>query len=105
MEIRMSHYGFHHGQPGKISTIMLVRVELKKARKLNLRFIGSYDILERIRPVAYRLALPSKLEKIHNTFHVSILHCYRSDFSHVISPDKIELQPDMYSEEPIKILA
>ncbi|KAA3486886.1 receptor-like protein kinase [Gossypium australe] len=58
--------------------------------KLNRRIIGSYEIIERIRPVAYRLALPSELEKIHN-----MLRRYQSDPSHVISPSEIEIQPDM----------
>ncbi|KAA3467534.1 RNA-directed DNA polymerase-like protein [Gossypium australe] len=37
-------------------------------RKLSPRFIGPYEIIERIRPIAYRLELPSELEKIHNVF-------------------------------------
>ncbi|KAL5837053.1 hypothetical protein ACOSQ3_014222 [Xanthoceras sorbifolium] len=41
--------------------------------KLSPRFIGPYEIIERVRPVAYRLALPPELEKIHNVFHVSML--------------------------------
>ena len=41
--------------------------------KLSPRFIGSYEIIERIGPVAYRLLLPYELEKIHNVFHVSML--------------------------------
>ncbi|KAA3488350.1 DNA/RNA polymerases superfamily protein [Gossypium australe] len=74
--------------------------------KLSPRFIGPYEILERIGPVAYRLALPSELEKIHNVFHVSMLSRYRSDPSHMISPSNIEIQHDMtYNEEPIRILA
>ncbi|KAA3473524.1 receptor-like protein kinase [Gossypium australe] len=74
--------------------------------KLSPSFIGSYEIIERIGPVAYRLALPTELEKIHNMFHVSMLRRYRFDTSHVISPYEIEIQPDMtYNEEPIKILA
>ncbi|KAA3473392.1 reverse transcriptase [Gossypium australe] len=44
--------------------------------KLSLRFIGPYEIIERIGPVAYRLALPTELEKIHNVFHVSMLRRY-----------------------------
>ncbi|KAG8474681.1 hypothetical protein CXB51_031149 [Gossypium anomalum] len=63
-------------------------------------------VIEKVGPVAYRLALPSELEKIHDVFHVSMLRRYRSDPSHVVSPTEIELQPDMtYEEEPIKILA
>ncbi|KAA3466568.1 Gag protease polyprotein [Gossypium australe] len=41
--------------------------------KLSPRFIGPYDIIERIGPVAYRLALPPELDRIHNVFHVSML--------------------------------
>ncbi|KAK5836299.1 hypothetical protein PVK06_012080 [Gossypium arboreum] len=74
--------------------------------KLSPRFIGPYEIIEKVGPVAYRLALPPELEKIHDVFHVSMLRRYRSDPSHIISPTKIELRPDMtYEEEPIKILA
>ncbi|XP_017609713.1 uncharacterized protein LOC108455691 [Gossypium arboreum] len=73
--------------------------------KLSLRFIGSYEIVERIDLVAYRLALPPELEKIHNVFHVSMLRWYRSDPSHVIPHSEIELQPHMtYLEEPVRIV-
>ncbi|KAA3466612.1 DNA/RNA polymerases superfamily protein [Gossypium australe] len=73
--------------------------------KLSLRFIRPYGIIKRIGPVVYRLAFPLELEKIHNVFHVSMLHRYRSDPSHVISPSEIEIQPDMtYNEEQIRIL-
>ncbi|KAG8474947.1 hypothetical protein CXB51_031657 [Gossypium anomalum] len=74
--------------------------------KLSPRFIGLYEVIEKVGPVAYRLALPPELEKIHDVFHVSMLRRYRSDPSHVVSPTEIELQLDMtYEEEPIKILA
>ncbi|KAG8503507.1 hypothetical protein CXB51_001514 [Gossypium anomalum] len=69
--------------------------------KLSPRFIGPYEITERIGPVAYRLALPVELERIHNVFHVSMLRRYRSDPSHVVSPTEIEIRSDMtYEEEP-----
>ena len=74
--------------------------------KLSPRFIKPYEITEKVGPLAYLLALPSELEKIHDVFHVSMLHRYRSDPSHVISPTKIEIRPDMTcGEEPVKILA
>ena len=56
--------------------------------KLSPRFIGPYEIIEKVGPVAYRLALPPELEKIHDVFHVSMLRRYRSDPSHIISPDR-----------------
>ncbi|KAK5771462.1 hypothetical protein PVK06_047666 [Gossypium arboreum] len=74
--------------------------------KLSPRFIGPYEIIEKVGSVAYRLALPPELEKIHDVFHVSMLCRYCSNPSHIISPTEIELRPDMtYEEEPIKILA
>ncbi|KAA3466205.1 receptor-like protein kinase [Gossypium australe] len=66
----------------------------------------SYEIIERISLVTYRLALPSGLKKIHNFFHVLMLRQYRSDFSYVITFDEIEIKHDLlYSEEAVKILA
>ena len=74
--------------------------------KLSPRFIGSYEVIKKVGPVAYRLALPPELEKIHNVFHVSMLRRYRSGPSHVVSSETIELKPDLtYEEEPVEILA
>ena len=74
--------------------------------KLSPRFIGSYEILERIGPVAYRLALPSELAKLHDVFHVSMLQRYRSDESHILPVQEIQVQEDLlYDEEPKTILA
>ena len=74
--------------------------------KLSPRFIGPYEVIEKVGPAAYRLALPPDLEKIHNVFPVSMLRRYRSDPSHVVSSETIELRPDLtYEEEPVEILA
>ena len=74
--------------------------------KLSPRFIGPYEILERVGPVAYHLALPLELDKLHDVFHVSMLRRYRSDPSHVVSSETIELRPNMtYEKEPVEILA
>ena len=69
-----------------------------KKGKLNPRFIGPYKVIEKVGPVAYRLALPPDLEKIHNVFHVSMLRRYRSDPSHVVSTETIEQRPDLTYE-------
>ncbi|KAE8701949.1 hypothetical protein F3Y22_tig00110503pilonHSYRG00256 [Hibiscus syriacus] len=74
--------------------------------KLNPSFIGPYEILKRLGPVAFQLALSSGMEKIHDVFHVSMLRKYRSDLSHIIAPEEIEVQSDMtYEEKPVQILA
>ena len=77
-----------------------------KKGKLSPRFISPYEVIEKVGPMAYRLALPPDLEKIRNVFHVSMLRRYRSDPSHVVSSETIELRPDLtYEEEPVEILA
>ena len=68
--------------------------------KLSPRFIGSYEILERIGSVAYRLELPPELAKLHDVFHVSMLRRYRSDESHILLVQEIPVQEDLsYDEE------
>ena len=77
-----------------------------KRGKLSLRFIEPYEVIEKVGPLAYKLALPLELEKIHNAFYVSMLRRYRSDPSHVVSSETIELRLDLtYEDEPVEILA
>ena len=81
-------------------------MEFGKKGKLSPRFIGPYDVIEKVGPMAYCLTLPLELEKIHNVFHVSMLRRYRSDPLHVVSSETIELRSDLtYEEEPVEILA
>ena len=63
--------------------------------KLSPRYIGPYEILERVGPLAYRLALPPDLAKIHNVFHVSMLRRYRSDPSYVLRDSEIEVSDNL----------
>ncbi len=66
-----------------------------RKEKLSPRLIGPYEVLERVRPLAYRLALPQELKKIYNVFHVSMLKRYRSDPSHMFLVEEIEVNPDL----------
>ena len=76
-----------------------------KKGKLSLRFIGPYKVLERIGLVAYRLALPLELAKLHDVLHVSMLQKYHSDESHILPVQDIQVQPDFtFDEEPKDIL-
>ncbi|KAL0544358.1 hypothetical protein IC582_019472 [Cucumis melo] len=73
--------------------------------KLSPRYIGPYQITERVGPAAYRLELPIELARIHDVFHVSMLRKYIPDPSHVLQEQPIELKEDLsYVEEPVQIL-
>ena len=73
--------------------------------KLSPRYIGPYEIVNRIGTVAYRLALPENLGRVHNVFHVSQLKKYLPDPSHVLNPEPVELDPSLsYEVQPIRIV-
>ncbi|GJW31269.1 putative reverse transcriptase domain-containing protein [Tanacetum coccineum] len=48
-------------------------VRFRKKGKLAPRYVGLFEILERIDLIAYRLRLPEELNSTHDTFHVSNL--------------------------------
>ncbi|KAL0537248.1 hypothetical protein IC582_026223 [Cucumis melo] len=74
--------------------------------KLSPRFVGPFEILERIGPVAYRLALPPSLSTVHDVFHVSMLRKYVSDPSHVVDYEPLEIDENLsYVEQPVEVLA
>ncbi|XP_050124802.1 uncharacterized protein LOC126602028 [Malus sylvestris] len=78
---------------------------IRQERKLSPRYIGPYQIIKRVGEVAYRLALPPELARVHNVFHVSMLRKYVSDPSHIILPQPLEINPDLtYDEVPVTIL-
>ena len=73
--------------------------------KLNPRYIGPFEVLERIGPVAYRIALPPSLAGVHNVFHVSQLRKCLAEEDAVIDTHQPELQPNLsLPEKPKKIL-
>ena len=51
----------------------------RKKGKLSPRYMGPYEIVERIGEVAYRLRLPPELARIQDVFHVSMLRKYMAD--------------------------
>ncbi|KAI5353071.1 hypothetical protein L3X38_005963 [Prunus dulcis] len=80
-------------------------VRFGKRGKLSPRYIGPYEIIERVGPVAYRLALPADLARLHDVFHISMLRKYISDPSHVQEEQPVELEDDFtYVEQPVQIL-
>ena len=63
-----------------------------KSRKLTPRYIGPYQISEKVGTVAYRVSLPPHLSNLHDMFHVSQLRKYVSDPSHVIPRDDVQVE-------------
>ena len=66
-----------------------------KRGKLSPHYNGPYRIVERIGEVAYRLELPSYLNRIHDVFHVYMLRKYIPDPSHVLTEQPVEIQENL----------
>ena len=80
-------------------------VRFGKRGKLSPRFIGPFEILERIGTVAYRLALPPSMSGVHEVFRVSMLRKYTQDPAHAVDWGQIEVDTDRTFEEgPMCIL-
>ena len=80
-------------------------VRFGKRGKLNPRYNGPFEIVERIGPVAYRLDLSEEFSRVPNVFHISMLRKYIPDSSHVLETPEIELRDDLsYEEQPVQIL-
>ena len=80
-------------------------VRFGKRGKLSLRFIGPFEILERVGTVAYWLALPPSMSGVHEVFHVSMLRRYTLDPAHVVDWGEIEVDTDgTFEEGPMCIM-
>ncbi|XP_020967675.1 uncharacterized protein LOC107616053 [Arachis ipaensis] len=62
---------------------------------LNPRYIGPFQILERVGPVAYRMGLPPHLSNLHDVFHVLQLQKYTPNASHVLELESVQLKEDL----------
>ena len=80
-------------------------IRFRKRDKLNPRYIGPYEILARIGPVAYRLQLPAELNSVPPVFHVSNLKKCLSDETLVIPLEEIKINENLlFIEEPVEIM-
>ncbi|XP_074267173.1 uncharacterized protein LOC141590481 [Silene latifolia] len=80
-------------------------ISFGKQRKLSPRYIGPFEINERVGSVAYRLHLSIELSRIHDVFHVSLLKKYIPDPGHIIDIPPLQVREDLtYEELPIQIL-
>ena len=87
--------------------VMLKRglVKFGKREKLSPRFIGPFEILERVGTIAYQLALPPSMSGVHEVFHVSMLQKYTPDPTYMVDWGQIEVDTEgTFEEGPMCIL-
>ena len=76
-----------------------------KRGKLSSRFIGPFEILERVGTIAYWLGLLPNMSSVHEVFNVSILRKYTPDPSHVVDWGEITVDTDgTFEEGPLRIM-
>ncbi|GKC50346.1 putative reverse transcriptase domain-containing protein [Tanacetum coccineum] len=77
-------------------------IRFGKKGKLTPRYVGPFEILERIGPVAYRLRLPKELSSVHDTFHVSNLKKCLANANLHVPLDEIKIDKTLrFVEEPV----
>ncbi|GKE94021.1 hypothetical protein Tco_1578876 [Tanacetum coccineum] len=77
-------------------------IRFGKKGKLAPRYVGPFEILERVGPVAYRLRLPKELSGVHDMFHVSNLKKCLADASLHVPLDEIKVDKTLcFVEEPV----
>lgn len=62
--------------------------------KMSPKFIGQFDILDRVGNLAYHLVFPPSLDEVHNVFHVSQLRKYVYDPSHKLNFEELKIPKD-----------
>lgn len=73
--------------------------------KLGQKYVGPYEILERIGEVAYKIALPPSLAGVHDVFHISQLRKYMGDPSHILTADEVIVEPNLtIVNTPVRVL-
>ncbi|GKB78409.1 putative reverse transcriptase domain-containing protein [Tanacetum coccineum] len=80
-------------------------VRFGKKGKLAPRYVGPFEIVERVGLVAYRLKLPQELSCVHDVFHVSNLKKCLADSDLQVSLEEIKVDDKLYFvEEPVEIV-
>ena len=88
----------------KVSPIRGV-MQFGKKRKLSPRYIGPFEITQRVGRLAYGIALPLNFVETHDVFNVSMLRKYIANPDVVMEYEPLEIQEGLtYIEEPVKIV-
>ncbi|GJW82973.1 hypothetical protein Tco_0156118 [Tanacetum coccineum] len=80
-------------------------VHFGKRGKLNPKYVGPFKVLEKVGAVAYKLALPQELSRVHNTCHGSNLKKCYADKPLAVLLDGLHIDDKLYFiKEPVEIM-
>ncbi|GJW38798.1 putative reverse transcriptase domain-containing protein [Tanacetum coccineum] len=80
-------------------------VRFGKKGKLAPRFVGPFEIIEKIGPTVYKLDFPKDLDGVHDTFHVSNVKKCLADPTLQVPLDEIQVDAKLnFIEELVEIL-
>ena len=82
----------------KISPMKKV-MRFGKKGKLSPRYVGPYEVLQRVGKVAYELRLPSELASVHPVFHVSMLKKCIGDPVYILPIEGLDVDEVLSYEE------
>ena len=76
-----------------------------KKEKLSPRYVGPYDVLQKVGKVDYELKLPSEFTSVHPVFHVSMLKKCIGDPEYILLIEGLGVKDNLsYEEFSVQIL-
>jgi hypothetical protein len=84
-EFKEGDHVYFRIRPRKIS------LRMGACSKMEPQYCGPFEVLDRVGPVSYRIALPPTVKE-HNVFHVSLLKKYEHDSNHIIDWSMIRVE-------------
>ncbi|KAK8934918.1 hypothetical protein KSP39_PZI014856 [Platanthera zijinensis] len=77
---------------------------IRRLKKLSPRYLGPFEVVERVGEAAYRLALSADLGGLHDVFHISVLRKAVKDPAHVVENDRVPVEYGLTTRvRPIRI--
>ncbi|KAK8934655.1 hypothetical protein KSP39_PZI014259 [Platanthera zijinensis] len=77
---------------------------IRRLKKLSPRYLGPFEVVERVGEAAYRLALSLELSGLHDVFHISVLHKAVKDPAHIVENDRVPVEYGLTTKvKPIRI--
>ena len=80
-------------------------IRFSKRGKLSPRYIGPFEVLDRVGAIPYRLAFLPSLLSVHEVSHVSMLQKYTPDPTHIVDWGELVVDADgTFEEGPVRIV-